>query len=205
MKIVTISDIHYSKYLANKVLKLQGDMLIVAGDLTNLGNIDELFDILDIIQASNFSYKIVVYGNHEVFCQGYYPKEKYKDIIFLDNEIKTIGKLKIYGSPYCKKFLKWGNSYTTLEEQIEKTIPKEDVDIIVCHEPPSHPNLSFAYGVDIGNNELRKYLERENNKTKLLITGHCHECGGIDLVINNTRCINTARTIMEINIDEICC
>ncbi len=80
------------------------------------------------------------------------------------------------------------------------TCPKEYVDIIITHEPPSSYELSYI-GVyeDLGNIDLRNYLEE--NKCKLLICGHLHENGGKMMEINGCKCFNVAEKIIKINID----
>lgn len=198
MKIVAVSDLHSNKNLYWELWHKSGDILIVAGDLTHLGRELEMTSALDQIQTMNFKHKIIVFGNHEVEANYNYYKEKYPDIIFLENEIVEVEGLKIYGSPYCKEFCSWGFPYYTQDECIDRTIPKEEVDIIITHEPPSHPKLSYVYeDLDIGNNELRKYLEYVN-KNVLVISGHCHECSGQSTYIGKANCYNVAQKIREI-------
>lgn len=198
MKIVAVSDLHSNKDLYWKLWKKSGDILIIAGDLTHLGRELEMTSALDQIQTMNFKHKIIVFGNHETEANYDYYKEKYPDIIFLNNEIIEVEGLKIYGSPYCQRFCSWAFPYDTQEECIDRTIPKEAVDIIVVHEPPSHPNLSYVFeDLDIGNEELRKYLENVD-KEVMIITAHCHECGGKSAYIGKSNCYNVARKIREI-------
>ena len=198
MKIVAVSDLHSNKNLYWELWHKSGDILIVAGDLTHLGRELEMTSALDQIQTMNFKYKIIVFGNHEVEANYNYYKEKYPDIIFLENEIVEVEGLKIYGSPYCKEFCSWGFPYYTQDECVDRTLPKEEVDIIITHEPPSHPKLSYVYeDLDIGNNELRKYLEYIY-KNVLVISGHCHECGGQSTYIGKANCYSVAQKIREI-------
>lgn len=198
MKIVAVSDLHSNKDLYWELWKKSGDILIIAGDLTHLGREFEMTSALDQIQTMNFKHKIIVFGNHEKEANYDYYKQKYPDLIFLNNETTEVEGLKIYGSPYCKRFLSWGYPYDTQEECIDKTIPKENIDIIVCHEPPSHKNLSYVNkDLDIGNNELRKYLEDIKNKI-LVISGHVHEKSGCSAYIGKANCYNVAKKIREI-------
>lgn len=200
MKIVAVSDLHNSKDLYWKLWRKKGDMLIVAGDLTNLGRELELTSALDQIQTMNFNHKIIVFGNHETESNYNYYKQKYPDIIFLENEIIEVEGLKIYGSPYCQRFCSWAFPYDTQDECIDRTIPKEKVDIIITHEPPSHKDLSYVFDdLDIGNNELRKYLENTQDEL-IVISGHCHECGGKKSIINKARCYNVAKNITDIEL-----
>ena len=200
MKIVACSDLHNSKDLYWKLLYKKGDLLIIAGDLTSLGRELELTLALNTIDECDFKYKIVVLGNHEKENQYEFCKSKYPNIIFLNNEIIEIEGLKIYGSPYSKRFYNWAFPYDTIDECVKYTIPKEEVDIIVTHEPPSHEKLSYTYDpIDIGNNELRKYIEN-TNKNILVISGHVHERGGNYVKINNSICYNVSRKIIDIEL-----
>lgn len=197
-KIVAISDIHSSSNLLYKLSEYKGDILIIAGDLTQLGVEWEMRKILDKVDKMDFKHKIVVLGNHEVYTGYGWCKTNYPNIKFLHNEIIMIEGLKIYGTPYTQRFSNWSYQYT--DDVVDKTIPKEEVDIIVTHEPPSDYNLSLAFNSrDIGNKELRDYIEK-NDKSMLVICGHCHECGGSYSGIGKSKCYNVAKQITVIDI-----
>lgn len=199
-KITIVSDIHSSKFLLDSLKKHKGDMLIVAGDLTNLGKKYELEYALDIINNLKFKYKIVVFGNHDGIWNDVNFKEIYTDIIFLENEIIEIDGLKIYGTPFSKRFKNWSYYYETLDERRLLTVPLESVDIIVSHEPPSDKCLSYIpYFGCAGNPDLRRYID--NNNVKLCVCGHIHECGGNDTIINGCHCYNTAMRVKDIKIE----
>lgn len=199
MKIVAISDIHSSYSLSLNIEKSEGDILIIAGDLTQLGMEWEMKKILDKIEKASFKHKIVILGNHEIYTGYSWCKQNYKNIVFLNNEIIDICGVKIYGTPYSKRFSNWSYPYDDIEDCLDKTIPKEDVDIIISHEPPSDYELSLTLSMlDIGNKELRKYLESQN-KNILVISGHCHECGGRTSTIGKSSCYNVAQHWTTIN------
>lgn len=200
MKIVAVSDLHSNKDLYWKLWRKSGDILIVAGDLTHLGRELEMISALDQIQTMNFTHKIIVFGNHETEANYDYYKEKYTNIIFLNNEIVEVEGLKIYGSPYCQRFCSWAFPYDTEEECVDKTVPKENVDVIITHEPPSHIDLSYVFeDLDIGNTKLTEYLETLDTKV-MVISGHCHECGGNSAYIGLSNCYNVSQKIREIYI-----
>lgn len=197
MKIVAISDIHSSSKLLYELSQINGDLLLIAGDLTQLGYDDEMRKVLNKINKLDFRYKIVVLGNHEVNTSYSWCRLNYPNIVFLNNEVIELCGLKIYGTPYSKELYGWAYPYT--DDVEDKTIPKEEVDIIISHEPPSDYYLSMSmFSGDIGNKELTKYLQNAN--VKLVISGHCHECGGGYSEINKAKCYNVARTITQIEI-----
>lgn len=202
MRIVAVSDTHNDSYLYKKIQKLSGDFLFICGDLTNTGESKDLIKYLKYVDKSNFKHKVVILGNHELKNGYEFCRENFKNIMFLDNEVAEIDGVKIYGTPYCNEFGGWNFQYNSIDDCIRKTIPREEVDIILSHEPPKSNNLSLLKWqgeiIDIGNNELTKYLnncERE----MLLFCGHVHEEGGGKAVIGNTTCYNVANHIVIID------
>ena len=204
MKITAVSDLHSRLSILKdfKMNKVNGDIFICSGDLTRLGTKDEADKILEYISVLDFKYKIIVFGNHDMFAEKHidYFKDKYTDIIFLNNEIVEVEGLKIYGTPYVRAFCNWGFQYYTIDERKDLTIPKEDVDIIIAHEPPSELSISYLpYGQDIGNMALRSYIESSDN-VKYVFCGHVHENGGREVVINKAKCFNVACTFKHLEI-----
>lgn len=207
-KILAISDIHSNLNILKPIQYKKADFLLVAGDLTNIGLKTELQVALDRIDSlEGIKHKVVVLGNHDssnlhntrgmsdevayAWCKRHYP-----NIHFLHNEIVEIEDVKIYGTPYVSEFCGWGFQYN-ISNRDELTIPKEDVDIIVCHEPPSSLELSYIEGVgDLGNIKLRNYLE--DNKCGVLVCGHIHENGGHYVDIKGCHSYNVAGKLTEL-------
>lgn len=208
MRATIASDIHMDLKLLQKILEQDTEMLIISGDLSNRGSMIEIQVVLDKISKSKFKYKIIVFGNHDIEAEFNIPyiKNKYKNIIFLNNEIVDIEGLKIYGTPYVKAFCFWGFQCYTSDEKQKYTVPTEEVDVIVTHEPPSHKDLSYLpFNEDIGNRHLRIYIE-ETEKVKYIICGHVHENSRNEITLNNAKCYNVAMTYknIEINTEEQC-
>ena len=211
-KIIAISDIHSNLNLLKPIQYKKADFLLVAGDLTNIGLKTELQEVLDGIEnLEGIKHKIVVLGNHDssnnynnrgmsdevayTWCKRHYP-----NIHFLHNEIVEIEGVKIYGTPYVSEFCGWGFQYNTSNRD-ELTIPKENVDIIICHEPPSSLELSYIEGVgDLGNIKLRNYLE--DNKCGVLVCGHIHENRVHYVDIKGCQCYNVAGKLTELFLDK---
>ena len=200
MKILALSDLHSDipKDLRNGFDFSEIDLICIAGDLTNFGLKEDYIYIFKWFDKLNIP-TVIVLGNHDHPLFFYeINRKKYKNLIFLNNEIKEVNGLKIYGSPYTK-YCGWFNHYLTLDECKELTLPKEKVDLIVSHEPPSHECVSYIRNIDIGNNELRKYIENTTNKM-IIICGHCHEKSGKFIAINNSLCYNVAKTYKIIEV-----
>lgn len=193
MKILAMADLHSNKISLPDLTDI--DVIMVAGDLTNTGDELEYKKIFKFLSALK---KPVIYvlGNHDNRVDFYYIKKRYEttDMYFLDNKIMEFNGYKIYGTPYST-YCGWWNHYFTLEECQELTIPKEKVDIILCHEPPMIPELSDRFKA---NNELLKYLHEKTGIT--VISGHIHEKSGACIEINGNKCYNVARTYQIIEV-----
>jgi 3',5'-cyclic AMP phosphodiesterase CpdA len=188
----------------------KADFLLIAGDLTNVGLKIEMKEVLDLISSfEHIKHKIIVLGNHDS-ANPYNPKgmtdkkmyewcvSNYPNLTFLDNEIVELDGVKIYGTPYVAEFGGWGFQYH-MSNRSELTLPKEAVDIIVCHEPPSTMQLSYLVGVgDIGNRPLCDYLCLGKNKARLLVCGHVHELSGGYVNLNGCHCYNVAGKLTEL-------
>lgn len=211
MKIIAISDTHNNFGKIKSIKYKEADFLIIAGDYTNIGMKIEHKEFLDKISSfTHIKNKIVVLGNHDgrnlhnksgLNEENIYNwcKEQYSDIIFLNNEIIELEGLKIYGTAWNKGYKGlWAFEYNN-DNVKNLTLPKEEVDIIITHEPPSSFELSYApeYG-DLGNIHLYNYLE--DNKCRLLICGHIHENSGNSCYINECYCVNVAEKLTELSI-----
>lgn len=222
IKLLAISDLHgdcsiLTKFIYDNIDDLNGlDYIIISGDLTNIGEKYEykkMFkELIKIIEQLNTKL-IFILGNHDNpinFYDVYYnflSEDIRKKIINIDNSIIEVTTSKnknisIYGSQYTNKYGDWWNNYIK-ETQKDLTIPKStNIDLIITHEPPSHIELSYMneFG-DIGNIELKNYLENINTKDNILICGHVHEKGCNEVIINRTKCYNVALSPKIINLE----
>lgn len=222
IKLLAISDLHgdcsiLTKFIYDNIDDLNElDYIIISGDLTNIGEKYEykkMFkELIKIIEQLNTKL-IFILGNHDNpinFYDVYYnflSEDIRKKIINIDNSIIEVTTSKnknisIYGSQYTNKYGDWWNNYIK-ETQKDLTIPKStNIDLIITHEPPSHIELSYMdeFG-DIGNTELKNYLENFNLKNNILICGHVHEKGGNEAIINRTKCYNVALSPKIINLE----
>lgn len=176
MLIHCLSDLH--GYLPDMP---EGDMLIVAGDVTAKHTIPEFEKFLKWIREQKYKWKIFVAGNHDTFLDDGITI----DVLHLMNSCCTylfdsgteIEGLKIWGSPWtatfhgqnpkCKAF-----SLDT-EQQLERKwrlIP-EGTDILVTHCPP--------WLVLDGGKGSKSLRTRVNDvRPKLHVFGHIHEARG---------------------------
>ena len=68
MKIVFISDTHG---LHNELELPEGDMIIHGGDITDHGTKEEVIDFLNWFKHLDYSTKIFIGGNHDIYLDEY--------------------------------------------------------------------------------------------------------------------------------------
>lgn len=172
MKIVAISDIHGF----HPVLP-EGDVLVVAGDITRRGLEYEYSLFSDYLDKQSFKHIIVIGGNHDEWIEESSNKriqDKFSsNVTYLNNSQVVIDNLVFYGSPITPVFGYW--SFMQGKHEIKKTWEKipDNVNVLITHGPPK----------GILDNNLRlnpcgcpALLDRlQNINPKVHIFGHIHE------------------------------
>jgi len=191
MKIACISDTHQHH---KKIVMPDCDMIIHAGDFTYHGEFEEVDKFLKWYGQQRANHKILVCGNHEKWIsrqplQLLQQMCENEGIKLLHNSHTIIEGLKIWGSPYSKKFGNWayGLDETDLAN-IYDTI-SDDVDIVVTHGP-AYDRLDWCPGGKVGSTALTHRLDQLPN-LKLHITGHIHESRGT-MLRNGVLTVNAA-------------
>jgi len=175
VKVVFISDTH------NHEPDLpSGDLLIVAGDVTNTGTENQVqrFNAYLEKHASKYKHKpIVVAGNHDFLFQR--NRARAEELLTAatyieDNEV-IIDGIRIYGSPWTPTFHGWafmkdrGSSLRRMWDLIP-----EGLDILVTHGPPW--GILDDCGSHVGCEELRTVVTKELvEPPRVHVFGHIHE------------------------------
>jgi Icc-related predicted phosphoesterase len=167
-----------------------GDLLIHAGDLSMMGELDVLHDVNDWfweLSKTKYNDIIVIGGNHDKSLGG-------KDMLaykiftgahYLEESSITINDKLIYGSPqtpwnyeYIANMFAWGSLKNSITW---RGIPRK-TDILITHTPPyGFGDLLAEHSSDpnthIGDKRLLdKIMEY---KPELNICGHIHEGYGV--------------------------
>eukprot|EP00111_Clytia_hemisphaerica_P001657 TCONS_00004697-protein len=197
VRFVLVSDTHSQ---TDNLEMPEGDILIHAGDFSNVGKpgeIDKFNEFLGRIQPK-YKHLIVIAGNHELTfdpfgaesagyllpkdCLGLDHKEMKKKLTnctFIEDQAVEVMGFKIYGSPWQPEFGGWAYNLKRGADCLEKwdLIP-DDTDILVTHGPP------LGYG-DHCSSQMRagcaELLSTIQNRVKPMIHvfGHIHEAYGI--------------------------
>jgi len=188
----------------NSFMPAEADMIIHAGDMSNMGYETEVEDFLKWFSELPYKYKILIAGNHDWLfeLQRGIAKDmlkKYPNIIYLENDFVEIdmnegfaslansgeegstivpsNKLKIWGSPITPWFHSWAFNKIRGDEinRYWAHIP-DDIDILVTHGPP-HGILDMVLeGSEKGCEMLMERIKQI--KPKLHVFGHIHEAAG---------------------------
>ncbi|MFN3380378.1 MAG: metallophosphatase domain-containing protein, partial [Runella zeae] len=140
MRIVCISDTHN---LHNETKIPEGDIFIHAGDITAIGEKENIIDFNKWLGQLPHKYKIVIAGNHD-FCFENERVEVEKiltNAIYLHDSGVEIEGFSIWGSPISPVSPKFGNDWAFNIDRGKKIrkywelIP-QNTDILITHCPP---------------------------------------------------------------------
>ncbi len=180
LRLFILSDIHGSRrYLLRfreVIDNTEPNVIIVAGDITDFGSIDDAEEILSRLSTRK-SLNIFVPGNCDPSEMLYI--DKVDGFLNIHDNIVSHGKVKFIGigggliSPY-------DTNIEFTDEEFEKLlVPVERPFVLVTHSPPYNTSLDVIWnGSHIGSKAIRSYVEKY--QPNLVISGHIHEARGID-------------------------
>ena len=210
MRIILISDthgIHDSMYYDLP----KGDVLIHAGDCTNVGSQSGTRQFVEWFQnLKGFDTKIFIAGNHD---WSFYRKPAWlfdlindenlsqSDCTYLEDSELIIEApefsrpIKFYGSPWQPPFMNW--AFNVPRDQLYKYWEKIplDTDVLITHAPPQEIRDFAKYTqTHEGCSSLRFYVEKI--KPALHVFGHLHESYGA-MVLNDTLFVNASTATLD--------
>jgi predicted phosphohydrolase len=178
MRIIALSDTH------NRHARLDipdGDVVVHAGDFTNMGTIGEVTDFLAWYSGLLHPHKVLIAGNHDLLFENepalaYSLLRDHPGITYLQDAGVEIRGLLFWGSPWQPRFGSWAFNldHDGLVRRWAR-IPDEAA-VVVTHGPP-HGILDLTTrGPRAGCTALRERLR--DIGPKLHICGHIHEAVG---------------------------
>lgn len=192
MRILHVSDIHGNmgavEKIAEKAKEINADLIIVTGDITHFGEIEDAETILEKIYES---------GRQIFFVPGNCDPRALLEWTSPNNSIKNIHLESVEFSGW--EFTGLGGAvgrYGTLieftedevEEMLKKIVPRKPGFVFVSHSPPHGLEVDYTGVKHIGSTAVKKYVEKY--QPKLMLCGHAHEGRGI-VKINNTIIVNS--------------
>src|SRR6266404_4606763 len=204
MRIAATADLHFSPQSYDHIreamsrVRDEADLLIIAGDLTNFGKVDEMRSLLNALVRLRIPI-VAVLGNHDYESN----EEQQLMRLMVDEGIKVLdgssyerdgvgfagtkgfcggfgrGALTSFGEPEVKAFVKAGiDEAMNLERALSVLRTKKRV--VVTHYAPvretaeGEPNEIFPY---LGSSRLGEVIDRFG--AELVIHGHAHH-GALD-------------------------
>lgn len=204
MNIIAFSDIHMATSEAANIPGIgEADVVILNGDLTNLGGVREVRRVLDYILALNPKV-LAQFGNLDrLEVNGYLEDlgiNLHGQARLVDGEVCLVGiggsNITPFSTPsefsekeiftLTDRALAQGREYITLAEPLyNRRIPL----ILVSHAPPHNTRVDMLHsGKHVGSTAIRSLIEQ--HRPDLCITGHIHEGKGMD-AIGTTPIYNT--------------
>lgn len=205
LKLTFFSDTHMRHKGVEKHLP-GGHILFFMGDCGTRGNQHEIHDFLKWFgDIKSYDYKVMIAGNHDHFFE-WQPeharemvanKERYGDIIYLQDESISLCGLNIYGSPWQPTFHNWAFNLPRNGDELETVWSKipENTDILLTHGPP-YQILDYTYNSPhpVGCEKLQSRVFEVDPIIHAF--GHIHDSWG-ERVVNDITFING--TIMDEN------
>lgn len=190
VKIVAISDVHNLHYVMKHPVP-DGDILLIAGDVTVYGKLEEFEDFNNWLLKLPHRYKVMIAGNHDCgLDEGMYPTDdtvkKCREVItgithYLNNSGVRLYGIKFWGVPETPEFFNWAfNTPRNEMDQVWKKVPK-DTQVLISHGPPhNYGDIANCIHTDklirVGCKFQRDLVEDKKRLPKLqaVVCGHIH-------------------------------
>lgn len=187
MKVTTISDTHNQHLHIPPDWLEGGDVLVHAGDVSGRGSLKEIEAFLEWFNELPYTHKIFIAGNHDfwfekvsTFAVNEMLKEKYPNIIYLNDSGVEIDGVKFWGSPVQPWFYDWAFNRMGTDICRHWDMIPLDTDVLIVHGGPKHIgslNITTRGKNDVGCPYLYEKLS-ELKQLKLFVQGHIHEGRG---------------------------
>lgn len=195
MKLLIVSDFHGSREASHKTAlkakNLQGDIIVVCGDITQFGSVKDAEKILAPLITLGVPL-LYVPGNCD---PSQLVEVKINGATCIHGKCQIQGHVSFLGlggtpiSPFYSWFEMTETEIMETLTQGSKGCPLNKWFVIVSHSPPINTRLDLAFsGVHAGSVSLRRFIEQ--NKPHAVFCGHIHEAKGIDC-IGETLVVNT--------------
>jgi Icc-related predicted phosphoesterase len=191
VKLLIFSDIHNDWKALDRLLAIEADYYIAAGDQVTWGKgIDRAGEIL--AQRSDKMY--VLPGNHESaeMVAGMCARYGLHD---LHGRHIQVGKWHVAGLGYSSPtpFHTPGEySEAEIEERLRKFSEFSPL-VLVCHAPPYGTALDQVRpGLHAGSRSVREFIEKY--QPEHFFCGHIHEAEGVEIAMGRTRAQNVGKT-----------
>lgn len=190
MRLLVFSDIHGDAAALRRLMEIEADFYVAAGDLANWGR---GLDALGPILQTRADRTWVLPGNHE-------------DIAAIDAFCRKFGFTSMHG----KRFEAGGwhvaglgysnpTPFDTPGEYTEEQMARHlapfagfDPMILICHCPPKGTPLDEARpGMHFGSTAVKEFIDKQ--QPAWFLCGHIHEAAGRETHLGRTRAVNAGK------------
>ncbi len=191
MKIIAITDIHGNYKKAEEIILYEKpDILIIGGDLTNVGSIKEAE--LAIQKFQKYTAEMLsIAGNMDLPGHDTLFDQHGISINGNGKIINGIGFFGVSGAPLSPLNTPYEIEEKSVSEILIKGFKKikdTKIKILVSHAPPYGTELDVIHsGRHVGSTAVKNFIEAHD--INVLICGHIHEARG-KCLFNNIQMIN---------------
>ncbi|MBI1896079.1 MAG: metallophosphoesterase [Acidobacteria bacterium] len=188
--LLIFSDIHGDHAALQRLMDIEADYYIAAGDLTNWGR---GLDACGVIMKPRAERTYVLPGNHESANQVGLLCEKF-GFHNLHGRTMQIGTWQVAGLGYSSP-----TPFDTPGEYSEAEIAERlagfeglNPMVLICHSPPYGTALDqIRPGVHAGSKSVLDFIRAQ--KPRYFFCGHVHEAAGVHAEIGATKGVNVGR------------
>jgi Icc-related predicted phosphoesterase len=190
MKLLVFSDIHNDKKALEKLIAIEADIYVCAGDLVTWARgLDDMAELLKPRAEKMY----MLPGNHESETDIQRVCDKYGYQNLHGKSIESTG-VHIAGLGYSSPTpFNTPGEYT--EQQIaERLTPFAALKpmVLICHCPPKDTDLDgLKPGQHFGSQAIREFIDAY--EPIRFFCGHIHECEGRDVMVGHTRGANVGK------------
>jgi Icc-related predicted phosphoesterase len=205
MKVFVFSDLHCDIERVKEIVQIKSDFHALCGDPSDVGDgLNEMGKALSPLGKN----LLVIPGNNESekqmesWCQDFGFTNIHKKV--LKKETYNFAGL---GQSLFLPFSNPPKDLATPGEKSETWFKKELSQfkelkklLLFCHQPPFNTRLDLTrLGTHIGSKSIREFILE--NRPLGFFSGHVHECAGNTDVLGKTKCYNTGKkgVLIELN------
>jgi predicted phosphohydrolase len=169
----------YTHGLHRQIVVPHGDVLIIAGDLTRHGELDELPDLNDWLGTLPHAHKLLIAGNHDFICEQQPERipQLLSNATYLCDTTIEIAGVVCFGSPWTPGGGGWAFSRSLNALAYRWAEIPATTDVLITHGPPLGTLDQNARGEHLGCPALAEAVRRV--RPRLHVFGHIHEAYGM--------------------------
>jgi len=199
VKVLVFSDIHSDARALERLMSIEADYYVCAGDLVNWGrHLDDMGEILK--RRAERVYAIP--GNHESASQIEDLCNKFGMHQFHGEHVR-VGEFYLAGLGYSNP-TPFDTPGEYSEEELERKLHSFDglkPMIAVCHAPPYGTVLDRITNLKhAGSRAIREFLKRE--EPRYFFCGHIHEAAGASDKLGSTSAMNVGKKGYLLDLDK---